>query len=76
MLPFIDDLVLLSCRASSRATEQPYEKEKALCDTLVNHLEKLHINAVHMPDLQAASSPDKEPALSLAASMLLDKKLG
>ncbi|KAL9961095.1 hypothetical protein ACROYT_G029977 [Oculina patagonica] len=53
---------------SSRTTEQPYEKEKALCDTLVNHLERLHINAVHMPDLQAASSPDKEPALSLSAS--------
>ena len=48
--------------------EQPYEKEKALCDKLVNYLEGLHINAIHLPDLQS-SSADKEPALSLAASM-------
>lgn len=49
--------------------EQPYEKEKALCDKLVNYLEGLHINAIHLPDLQSTSSADKEPALSLAASM-------
>ena len=58
-------------RASSRAMEQPYEKEKALCDTLVNHLEGLHINAIHLPDVQSTSSADKEPSISLAASMLL-----
>ena len=51
--------------------EQPYEKEKALCDTLVNHLEGLHINAIHLPDVQSTSSADKEPSISLAASMLL-----
>lgn len=49
--------------------EQPFEKEKALCDTLVNYLEGLHINAIHLPDLQSMSSADKEPAISLAASM-------
>lgn len=53
--------------------EQPYEKEKALCDTLVNYLEGLQISAIHLPDLQSASSPDKEPAISLAASMFTYK---
>jgi len=49
--------------------EQSYEKEKALCDTLVNYLEGLHISAIHLPDLQSTSSAEKEPAISLAASM-------
>ena len=56
-------------RANSRAMEQPYEKEKTICDTLVNYLEGLHLNAVHLPDLQSTSSADKEPAISLAAGM-------
>jgi len=56
-------------RVSSRAIEQSYEKEKALCDTLVNYLEGLHINAIHLPDLQSTSSAEKEPTISLAAGM-------
>ena len=66
----LDELFCFCYRVSSRATEQPYEKEKALCDKLVNYLEGLHINAIHLPDLQSTSSADKEPAISLAASML------
>ena len=49
--------------------EQPYEKERSLCDTLVNYFEGLHTNPIHLPDLQLTSSADKEPAISLAASM-------
>ena len=60
---------MLCCRASSRATEQVHEKEKSLCDTLINHLEKLHISATHLPDLHTAAMPDKEPVISLSASM-------
>lgn len=61
-------LPIVKAVVSSRAMEQPYEKEIALCDKLVNYLEGLHINAIHLPELPSTSSADKEPALSLAAS--------
>ena len=51
-------------RARNRGKLKPYEKERALCDTLMGHLEKLHTNFLHLPDPQAFSSSDKEPSLS------------
>lgn len=49
-----------------RSKQQPYEKEKALCDTLMAHLEKLHKTL--LPDVQVSPLPDKDPAPSLSAN--------
>ena len=51
---------------SRRSKQQPYEKEKALCDTLMAHLEKLHKTL--LPDVQVSPLPDKDPVPSLAAN--------
>ena len=51
---------------SRRSKQQPYEKEKALCDTLMAHLEKLHKTL--LPDVQVSPLPDKDPAPSLSAN--------
>ena len=56
--------------ASNRGKQQPYEKEKALCYTLMSYLEKLHTNVLHLSELQVSSPPDKELTLSPGASML------
>lgn len=60
---------MMKAVVSIRATRQLYEKEKSLCDTLISHLEKLHSSLVHLPEIQGAVSTDKEPVVSLSASM-------
>lgn len=59
---------MMKAVVSSRATQQLYEKEKSLCDTLISHMEKLHTSLVHLPEIQGAASIDKEPVVSLSAS--------
>ncbi|XP_066023112.1 uncharacterized protein [Pocillopora verrucosa] len=59
---------MMKAVVSSRATQQLYEKEKSLCDTLISYMEKLHTSLVHLPEIQGTASIDKEPVVSLSAS--------
>ncbi|KAK2548236.1 Uncharacterized protein P5673_031641 [Acropora cervicornis] len=46
---------------TNRSKHEPFVKEKALCDTLIGHFEKLHF--FQAPDVSSATAADKELSL-------------
>ena len=56
-------------RETNRSIKQhkPFEKEKVLCDTLIVHLEKLHVSQA--PDVSSATASDKELSLPQRAGV-------
>lgn len=59
-----EKLVILKEMESNRGKKKPYEKEYALCITLIGHFEKMLDTFPHLPDAVASSGAEKEPSLS------------
>ena len=53
-------------REINRSKHEPFEKEKALCDTLIVHFEK---HFFQVPDVSTSTAADKELSLSQRAGM-------
>ena len=54
-------------RETNRSKHEPFVKEKALCDTLIGHFEKLHF--FQAPDVSSATAADKELSLPQRAGL-------
>ena len=54
-------------RETNRSKQEPFEKEKVLCDTLIGHFEKLHV--CQAPDVSSATAADKELSLPQRAGL-------
>ena len=53
-------------REINRSKHEPFEKEKALCDTLIVQFEK---HFFQVPDVSTSTAADKELSLSQRAGM-------